>query len=195
FSFAHLAPDRATARKAATLHRLPGLCFWGDITERRDGAMQALETRSCGANLSSETLEQLEARIERGMNTFVEVGLSLLEIRNRRLYREQGYDKFEDYCRERWGFASSRARQLIMAAEVAQSVTMVTLSDNLNERQARELAPLRHDPNALRRAWESANEATGGKPTAEAIRKAVRAIIDPAQQTEAPAHDAQPAPA
>ena len=70
-------------------------------------------------------LEQHEATIERGLQTFVEVGLALRAIRDKRLYR-QNYATFEDYCRERWGWVASRARQLIAAAEVAKTVTMVT---------------------------------------------------------------------
>lgn len=35
-------------------------------------------------------LEELEATIERGLTTFVEVGLALLEIRDSRLYRAEG---------------------------------------------------------------------------------------------------------
>lgn len=144
--------------------------------------------------LAVTRLEKLEERIERGLKTFVEVGEALLEIRDSRLYRERGYDRFEDYCRERWGFVASRARQLISAAEVAQSVTTVTLPPPVNEAQARELVPLRDDPETMRQAWQDANEATGGKPTAAAVRNAVKAITSPQEEAEAPTHEEQPYP-
>ena len=55
------------------------------------------------------SLPELEAVIERGRQTFVDVGLALLEIRHRRLFREQGFATFTDYCRQRWQFTPVRA--------------------------------------------------------------------------------------
>ena len=62
-------------------------------------------------------LTDCEATIERGLQTFVEVGTALLTIRDRRLYRAQ-YKTFEDYCQERWGMSRPRAYQMIDAAAV-----------------------------------------------------------------------------
>ena len=67
-------------------------------------------------------LQELESRIEKGLQTFIEVGNCLLEIRDRRLYKEQGYSRFEDYCQERWGWSRERGRQLIEGAKVATIV-------------------------------------------------------------------------
>ena len=50
-----------------------------------------------------------EATIERGLETFHEVGAALLEIQDGRLYRET-HAAFEDYCRERWQMSRRRAR-------------------------------------------------------------------------------------
>lgn len=155
--------------------------------------MQALDARHT-SEVASETLAQLEARIERGLQTFVEVGTALLEIRDRRLYREQGYDRFEDYCRERLGFKRAHAYRLMESAEVVNAMSpMGDIPET--ERQARELAPLRHDPEAMRQAWERANEATGGKPTATAVQDAVHSIVNPETKTEAPASVPHSSPA
>lgn len=120
-------------------------------------------------------LESCEARIERGLATFVDVGQALLEVRDGRLYRA-GHGTFEDYCRERWGMVASRARQLIAAAETAATVTDVTpdLPTPRNEAVARELAPLRSDPPRLREAWQQAVEEHGPEPTAAQVRDKVR---------------------
>lgn len=91
--------------------------------------------------------------------TFVEVGEALLRIRDGRLYRDS-YATFEDYCRDRWGFGERRGRQLIEAAEVG---TIVPVK---NEGQARELAPLRDDPNAMREPYRKGDR-TG--PTTVAV--------------------------
>ena len=47
-------------------------------------------------------LATLEAIVERGLDTFVQVGLALAEIRDARLYKQR-YGTFEAYCSERWG--------------------------------------------------------------------------------------------
>lgn len=105
--------------------------------------------------LEASTLQQHEAVIQRGLKTFADVGNSLLAIRDGRLYRAK-YPTFEAYCRERWGFNASRARQLIGAASVMdnlKSVTVVTLP--ANEAQTRPLAQL--PPAEQPEAWKAAN--------------------------------------
>ncbi len=137
------------------------------------------------------TLAELEARIEHGLDTFVDVGLALLEIRDRRLYRES-HATFEDYCRERWAFTRRRANQLIGAAGVI-GVLGTTVP---NEAQAREFSPLREDPEAMRATWADVT-ASPEPVTARRIRAAVRRVaganpeptpdpVAPAQQTEEP---------
>jgi hypothetical protein len=49
------------------------------------------------------------------MQSFVEVGAALIEIRDAKLYRD-GFDTFDDYCSERWDFSRQRAYQLIDAS-------------------------------------------------------------------------------
>jgi DNA modification methylase len=128
------------------------------------------------------TLAELESVIERGRQTFVEVGLALLEIRDRRLFREQGYATFTDYCRRRWRFTPVRAVQLIQAAEVARALTVVSAPIPENEAQARALAPLRDDPTAVADAWRGALAAApareDGTPrvTAALVREAAEAV-------------------
>ena len=63
--------------------------------------------------------EQLEHVVERGRDTFVQVGQALAAIRDRRGYRLTGYTTFEAYLQERWGWSRQRGYQLIQGAEVA----------------------------------------------------------------------------
>jgi hypothetical protein len=93
-------------------------------------------------------LEACEAAIKAGMQTFLEVGNSLLEIRDSRLYR-QDFSTFEEYCRQRWGMVASRARQLIGAAGVVRNLGSVTNVTPSNEAQARALASLPDDEQQL----------------------------------------------
>src|SRR5215203_6090051 len=77
-------------------------------------------------------LDELESIIERGLETFIEVGQALAEIRKKKLYRET-HESFEAYCKERWHFSGRRGRQLMAAAKVGTVVPVRT------EAQAREL--------------------------------------------------------
>jgi hypothetical protein len=108
----------------------------------------------------------------------MEAGRALQRVRDGKLYRPR-YRTFEEYCRRRWDFGDSRARQLIGAAEVSQIVTSGngSLAPG-NERVARALAPLRDDPEELRHTWEEArvhaSENGREEPTAYDVGVAVR---------------------
>lgn len=132
----------------------------------------------------STRLAELESTIDAGLRTFVDVGNALLEIRDSRLYR-QTFGTFEDYCRERWGFNSSRARQLIGAAETVrnlESVTTVTLFP-ATESQARPLTRL--EPEQQREAWQRAVEtAPNGKVTAAHVQATVDEYRAPVTTSE-----------
>ena len=115
-------------------------------------------------------LKSLESRINKGLNTFREVGEALLEIRDKRLYRTE-HATFESYCRERWSLDRARAYQLMGAAEVAS-----VIPDVANEVQARELLPMVHsDPEMAKRVWKDVT-ASDEPVTAPRIREAVRAV-------------------
>lgn len=123
------------------------------------------------ATSERSSLAACEATIERGLRTFVEVGHALLTIRDSRLYRVE-HTTFEDYCRERWGMTPQHGGRLIAAAEVA-----VALEPNgsmpRTEAVARELAPLREEPEQMVEAWTEAVEQHGSQPTAAQVRDIV----------------------
>jgi hypothetical protein len=116
-----------------------------------------------------DRLAELEGVVEQGLQTFIEVGEALSEIRASRLYRET-HETFETYCRERWGFTGRRARQLMTAAEVG---TIVPVE---NEAQARELGPLLRsgEVELLADVWRGLRERyPDEKLTAERLRSVV----------------------
>jgi len=120
-------------------------------------------------------LDAAEVVIEKGIKTFVAVGTALAEIRDRRLYRTT-YTSFELYCTQRWGLSRSYAHRVIEAAQVVEMLPTGNTAPT-SERQARELTPLRDDPEALAAAWSDAVEnAHGGQPTAAEVRDAVRRL-------------------
>jgi len=112
-------------------------------------------------------LVHAEATIERGLTSFMEVGEALSRVRDERLYRE-GFGTFEVYCRDRWGITDRRARQMIDAATVVDTLPTGTTVP-VNEGQARELVGLA--PDAAAEVMHRADQATGGHVTAAAIRE------------------------
>lgn len=107
--------------------------------------------------------DELEEVIDRGLDTFREVGMALFAIRERKLYRTS-HGTFEAYCQDRWGLTDRRARQIIEAAEIG---TIVPVQ---NEGQARALKPVADDPEVARQVYERVAEETDGHPTAAELR-------------------------
>ena len=128
-------------------------------------------------------LAELENEIEEGQAAFVSVGYALVEIRDKRLYRD-GYESFEQYVSLRWRFSRSHAYRLIDAAGVLADLSPTGDAGPANERQARELVPL--DAEQRREVWEQAT-AGGEEPTAASLRElTARALgaLPPDEQRE-----------
>lgn len=70
---------------------------------------------------TGDRLSMLETVIERGMQTFIEVGDALAEIRDSKLYRES-HGTFAKYVEDRWGWSRRTAYDYIDGARVAGNV-------------------------------------------------------------------------
>lgn len=132
----------------------------------------------------AQKLAQYETVIERGIATFVEVGIALLAVREERLWRS--YGTFENYCNQRWGWTARRARQLTDSASVIQNIQLGTIVPNAKlqlpatESQARPLTALRDQPELQREVWREAVEtAPGGKVTAAYVQAVVESHTKP----------------
>jgi len=110
-------------------------------------------------------LQYLEQIVEKGLSSFIEVGEALWKIREEKLYRAE-FKTFENYCKVRWGFSESRARQLCIASDVAKSVKNLTVC---TESHAAELAKV---PTEKREEVLKLAEDENGKITAKSIKKA-----------------------
>jgi 16S rRNA G966 N2-methylase RsmD len=146
-----------------------------------------------GGELSAperQRLAELEAIIERDLAAFTRVGQALLEVRDRRLYRER-YSSFERYVAERWGFGRAHAYRLMAAAEVAEKVSPV--GDIPSERVARELAPLLREQGeeAVVDVYRELREKHGEAVTAEVVRRAVLARVERQERERASAERRQ----
>ncbi|MHB1950152.1 MAG: hypothetical protein ACYCQK_01605 [Acidiferrobacteraceae bacterium] len=131
------------------------------------------------------------------MKSFMDVGTSLMAIRDERLYPAE-HETFEVYCQKRWGFSRRRAYQLIEGATVVRDLQMCTMVHTAmkksgekvqivpeNERQARAIADAAPDAKTRERIWVSAVQAApkdeSGKPvvTAAQIKRVAAAVVGP----------------
>jgi hypothetical protein len=120
-----------------------------------------------GEQLDLRALEQV---VTSGLWTFIEVGEALLEIHDRKLYRAT-HSTWDAYLRGRWNLSRTYAHRLMQGAEVAGMLP--TGNTPPSEGVARELAPLRDDPDQVREAWAEVVERHGDSPTAAETRAVV----------------------
>lgn len=103
-------------------------------------------------------LKELEGIVARGLPAFVEVGNALREIRDRDLYREAGFERWEDYCRERWALSRIHAHRTIEAARVAGMLPTGNTHERLSEWLIRPLTHSGLSDEAKLAAWGEAVE-------------------------------------
>ena len=116
-------------------------------------------------------LEELESIVEKGLQTFYEVGKALDEIREQKLYRET-QKTFEAYCQDKWGIARRTADRFIGAARVMENLRPMGLKSPANERQVRPLTGL--SPELQLEIWQEALESSpNGIPTGAAVQRLV----------------------
>lgn len=124
-------------------------------------------------------LAALEIAIKDSLRSFAatgeRLGDHLARIRDGRLYREC-YATFESYCQAQFGLGRSRAYQLIDLVEVraALSTGVDAPAEPVSDLVARQLAPLRDEPEAMREVWAEAVQQHGPRPTPTQIREIVR---------------------
>ena len=140
-------------------------------------------------------LQSLEAVVERGRQTFIDVGLALAEIKRAKLYRST-HKTFEAYCVERFGFGQNYVGKLVAAAETAKEIgTTVPLS---NERAAREFTevPKEDRPKVAEAAKQVAAEKDRDKINSRDVKEAKAKIYKVETKIEElPAEpDAEPVP-
>jgi hypothetical protein len=147
------------------------------LTDTQRARLRELET------VVAEGLAAYEDAKRQGLRAYQVAGRALDQIRREGLYREK-FQTFEAYCRARWHYSASRARQLIAAARNTERLKDATRSHRpATESQSRALAGFapRRQAEILERIEKS------GKLTAERIRSTAREVFDelPAEQQAA----------
>jgi len=124
------------------------------------------------AVLTNQGLMELETTIANGFSKFLEVGNALLEIQTRKLYLDDDYITFEQYCAKRWSISRSQAYRMIQAAEVVGHLAEDrALPLPIHEAQTRVLAKLK-EPEAIRTVWEEVVDEYGETVSAPKVRDA-----------------------
>ena len=142
------------------------------------------------APLSSSELSRigrLEETIRASMQSFVEVGAALKEIRENRLYRS-GFTTFEAYCKDRWNISRRYAHYLIESSDVVANLcTIVHKSLPATETQCRPLICL--EPEQQQAAWIAAEQKAGDAPVTAKIVSATVAELFPKAEPQTPESD------
>lgn len=160
-----------------------------------------------GAMDRAEQLSRLEGVIQKGVDTFAEVGAALGTIREQKLWKENGYHSFDDYLRRRWDFGRRYANHLIGAAGVMKQLAAIG-DDESNRRNhgsrngsggesvalpnsERQVRPLRRLAESDRRgAWEEAvRRSPDGNPTASTVERVVAERLESRTETAVDAPD------
>jgi hypothetical protein len=177
----------------------------GDVVESDgDGNWRVVKTATTEVEIVTQSSNELtiseekelltlERRVERG---FYMAGKALLEIRNKRLYREQ-YKTFSDYCQARFSFSYRNANYLIVAVEVMDNLlTNVSSKMGSNASQknliqllptsTRQTLPLSKLPAEQQLpAWQKAvSVAPNGKPSGKLVSQVVKEIQNQEKEKE-----------
>ncbi len=170
--------------------------FGGDPDDGEDPAAWALAHSARALSLAqTDRLHECERTIEQGIGTFIAVGNALLEVRDEGLWRGS-HESFEAWSQERFDLGRRHADRTIMATQVV-ALLVDAGPPPRSEAVARELVPLREQPEEMRAAWSQAIETHGEKPTAPQVHDVVQARLphdeEPEPESVAPVSTAPPA--
>ena len=127
-------------------------------------------------------LEKLESTIRKRIKAFYhEVGAALKQIKSERLYEQLGYENFDAYCQQRWGWKRTYVFYQIKAAETIenlaakivhpgeQSIASSSIPLPTNEKQLRVLG--QYDREIQSDIWSRSLEIAGGQPPVKIIKE------------------------
>jgi hypothetical protein len=121
----------------------------------------------------------LERVVTAGLQSWIEVGEALIEIRDSRLYRIEA-KTFEEYCRNKFRLEKSRVHQLMSGSKIVASLDLENSTKvEVTERAVREIAKLAPERRAEVFA-AATGSAAGHVPTAREIKQVVEMEEDAA---------------
>jgi hypothetical protein len=93
--------------------------YSGMDSEIETGSGPVTQNQTTPAN----RLDELEAIVDKGKATFLEVGAALIEIHDSGLYKQR-YDSWAEYLKERFGYSRQHAHRLMQAKRLADASPM-----------------------------------------------------------------------
>lgn len=130
-----------------------------------------------------QRLARLEEVVDKGVRNMLDAADALKEIRDEKLYKQRGYDNFDSYLSEEWGFGKSYIYKIIKSSETRKRLwTMVPDLDttNLSERAVRELNAVPDDQ------LEDVIELARSTAKAEGKRLTTKVVKDAKDEVTAP---------
>lgn len=127
-----------------------------------------------------DRLHKCEKAIASKIDSFMEVGEALAEIKADKLYRES-FGTFEEYCEQKWNFTARRANQIIKASEVVADVgttfaRIVGAPPSCGQASALAEVPEEDRADVLKAAKKAAKDEGAKTVTIDAIKKASEKI-------------------
>lgn len=118
--------------------------------------------------------EELVRIVKDGLNKFIEVGMALAEIRDKKLYRNT-HETFEKFVNDTFSIGIRYAQMLMQGTKTVENLktrTQVRLPES--ERQVRPLSEFGNDPDIQAKLWGRAvQKADGGSPSPATVRDVV----------------------
>lgn len=139
---------------------------------------------------------RLDKAVRRGAAAFLECGLALAQIHDRKLWKAGTHATWESYVREVLGMSKPHAHRLVMAARITSVISKSLPNGNdlprvlpLSESQVRPLSRLKK-PELWTPAWDLATERADGQPTPELLSDVVAEMMaeDPVQAAPRTTH-------
>lgn len=136
----------------------------------------------------TRSLGELKEVVRQGLKTFMQTGKALASIRDRRLYRQEGYKTFEEFCQAEWGWGRDYADRQIQAARAVEEMPTIVSKPPQIESHVRPLTRIR-DPQERDEVWQEVvkeAEAEHKPVTAARVEEKVTARLKPATEPDKP---------
>lgn len=155
------------------------------------------ESRKKHGGLTKEEandFRRLDKKVREGLEAYVEAGVAMAEIHERKLWKAGGHESWQDYCQEVAGMTRVHAHRLMRAARISTMLAETLPNGNTgvpvlpqSESQVRHLTKLKDESQQVE-AWRKASEKAGGTPTEREVKEAVVEILEP-EKPEKPVED------
>ena len=105
-------------------------------------------------DLKLPEVAKLEKTVREGLNSFIEVGKAIVELRDRNAWKVRGYKTPDEYFQATFGFGERQALRLADGFQTAEKVKEATGELPRNEFAARVIKPIASDAKLLNKVQD-----------------------------------------